>query len=106
MPQDSTYVSAVPENMTLTVEKTAIDVTAVMTGTLPAGAIGQEQKISIRLTLPATMPVADLVVSWQKQPDGWPEAGWICLRRPVSARLSSLFLPMQLRENRAEFRIR
>jgi hypothetical protein len=79
MPQDSTYVSAVPENMTLTVEKTAIDVTAVMTGTLPAGAIGQEQKISIRLTLPAMMPVADLVVSWQKQPDGWPEAGWICL---------------------------
>jgi len=79
MPQDSTYVSAVPESMTLTVEKTAIDVTAVMTGTLPAGAIGQEQRISIRLTLPASLPVADLTVSWQKQPDGWPEAGWICL---------------------------
>lgn len=79
MPQDSTYVAAAPENMTLRVEKTAIDVTAVMTGTLPAGRIGQEQKISIRLTLPAALPVADLTVSWQKQPDGWPEAGWICL---------------------------
>ena len=79
MPQDSTYVSAVPENMTLTVEKTAIDVTAVMTGTLARRRHGQEQKISIRLTLPASLPVADLVVSWQKQPDGWPEAGWICL---------------------------
>jgi hypothetical protein len=79
MPKESAYASALPENMTLTVRKTPIDVTAVMTGILPAGAIGQEQKVSIRLTLPAAMPVADLEVSWQKQPDGWPEAGWICL---------------------------
>jgi len=79
MPEEGAYASALPDNMTLTVQKTSIDVTAVMTGALRAGAIGQEQKISIRLTLPAALPVADLVVSWQKQPDGWPEAGWICL---------------------------
>jgi len=79
MPSDGVYASALPEEMSLTVLKTPIDVTAVMTGTLRAGAIGQEQKVSIRLTLPAALPVADLTVSWQKQPDGWPEAGWICL---------------------------
>ncbi len=79
MPQDSSYVAALPENMTLTVQQTGVDVTAVMTGVLPAGAIGQSQQVSIRLTLPAALPVADLTVSWQKQPDGWPEAGWICL---------------------------
>lgn len=77
MPQDSVYASALPEDMTLTVRQSAIDVTAVMTGTLRGP--GQPQRISIRLTLPAGQPVADLTVSWQKQPDGWPEAGWICL---------------------------
>ena len=79
MPPDGSYASALPENMTLSVDRTAIDVSAVMTGVLPAGAIGQEQKISIRLTLSGSTPVADLTISWQKQPDGWPEAGWICL---------------------------
>jgi hypothetical protein len=77
MPKDSLYRSALPENMTLTLHKSPIDVTAVMTGTIPGP--GQPQRISIRLTLPAGQPVADLEVSWQKQPDGWPEAGWICL---------------------------
>jgi hypothetical protein len=77
MPKDSLYRSSLPENMTLTLQKSPIDVSAVMTGTIPGP--GQPQKISIRLTLPAGAPVADLEVSWQKQPDGWPEAGWICL---------------------------
>ncbi len=77
MPKDSIYRSALPENMTLTFSKSAIDVSAVMTGTIPGP--GQPQRISIRLTLPAGTPAADLEVSWQKQPDGWPEAGWICL---------------------------
>ena len=79
MPKDSEYVSALPADMTLTVEQSPVEVTAVMTGTLPAGAIGREQKVSIRLTLPAGKPTADLDVSWQKEPDGWPEYGWICL---------------------------
>jgi hypothetical protein len=77
MPKDSLYRSALPENMTIAFRKSPIDVTAVMTGIIPGP--GQPQKISIRLTLPAGAAVADLEVSWQKQPDGWPEAAWICL---------------------------
>jgi hypothetical protein len=77
MPQNSTYSSALPANMQLHVSKTAIDVTAVLTGTIPGP--GKPQQISIALTLPGSMPVADLNVSWQKQPDSWPEAAWICL---------------------------
>jgi alpha-mannosidase len=77
MPQDAVYSSALPENMSLAMKKTPIDVTAVMTGTIPGP--GRPQQVSIRLTLPAALPVADLEIGWQKQPDGWPEAGWICL---------------------------
>jgi hypothetical protein len=77
LPQDAVYRSALPENMSLRMKKTPIDVTAVMTGTI-AGP-GQPQQIFIRLTLPAALPAADLEIGWQKQPDGWPEAGWICL---------------------------
>ena len=77
MPKESIYTNALPENMTLTVEKTAIDVSATMTGTIPGP--GQPQKISIRISLPAAMPVADLKIAWDKQPDGWPETAWICL---------------------------
>lgn len=77
MPKDSLYRSASPVNMKLTVTKSLIDVSAVLTGTLPGP--GQPQRISVRLTLPAGSPHADLEISWQKQPDGWPEAGWICL---------------------------
>jgi len=77
MPRNSKYSSSLPENMTLSVKKTPIDVTAVMTGTLTGE--GQPQQISIRLTLSTQMPVADLKVMWDKKPDGWPEAAWICL---------------------------
>lgn len=77
MPKDSKYEFALPENMTLTVKKTPIDVSAVMTGTLPGP--GMPQQIYVRLTLPATLPVVELEVGWVKQPDGWPEAAWICL---------------------------
>lgn len=77
MPKDTKYSSALPENMTLHITKTAIDVTAVMTGTLQG--TGGPQQISISLTLPAAMPAADLKVSWEKEPDSWPEAAWICL---------------------------
>lgn len=77
MPQDVVYSSALPENMDLTVEKSSIDVKAVMTGTIPGP--GQPQKISFSLTLSGINPTADLEVSWQKQPDTWPEAAWISL---------------------------
>jgi len=76
MPQDVAYSSALPENLTLIVEKSTIDVKAVMTGTIPGPE--QPQRISITLTLSGYQPVADLEVSWQKQPDTWPEAAWIC----------------------------
>jgi hypothetical protein len=62
--------------MILAMEKSAIDVSAVMTGELRGP--GQTQRISIRLTLPAGTPAADVEVSWQKQPDVWPETAWIC----------------------------
>lgn len=77
MPRDVPYASSLPGGMTLAVKKTAIDVSAVMTGTIPGP--GQPQKVAIRLTLPAAIPVADLTVEWEKQPDSWPEAAWICL---------------------------
>ena len=77
MPQDEPYRSALPENLTLTLEKSAIDVKAVMTGTIPGP--GLAQKVSIALTLSGYQPVADIEVSWQKQPDSWPETAWICL---------------------------
>ena len=77
MPQDIAYSSALPEAMTLTIEKSGIDVKAVMTGTIHGP--GQPQKITISLTLSGFTPTADLEVSWQKQPDSWPEAAWICL---------------------------
>jgi hypothetical protein len=77
MPQDVAYSSAVPEDMTLKLEKSAIDVKAIMTGTLFGP--GQPQKISVSLVLSGVNPTADLEVSWQKQPDTWPEAAWICL---------------------------
>ena len=77
IPAESVYTSALPEELTLNVRQTAIDVSAVMTGTIPGP--GEPQRVSIRLTLSGLQPVADLDVSWQKQPDTWPEAGWICL---------------------------
>jgi len=77
MPKDVTYSSALPENMTLTVEKSAIDVKATMTGAISGP--GQPQKISISLTLSGYTPTADVEVSWQKDPDTWPETAWICL---------------------------
>lgn len=77
MPKDVAYSSALPKDMTLSVEKLAIDVKAVMTGTISGP--GQPQKISIMLTLSGFEPTADIEVSWQKQPDTWPETAWICL---------------------------
>lgn len=77
MPQDAGYCSSLPTDLALAVEQSAIDVKAVMTGILSVA--GQPQKISISLTLSGICPTADVEVSWQKQPDTWPEAAWICL---------------------------
>jgi hypothetical protein len=77
MPRNTPYSSALPEDMSLTVEKSAIEVKAVMTGTTSGP--GQSQKISITLILSGVNPTAEIEVSWQKQPDTWPETAWICL---------------------------
>ncbi len=77
MPQDVAYNSSLPENMTLTIEQSLIDIKAVMTGTIPGP--GEPQKITLSITLQGLAPTADLEVSWQKQPDTWPETAWICL---------------------------
>ena len=77
MPQDSAYTSASPRNMDVDMTTSPIDVSAVMTAELPGP--GQPQQILIRLTLSAELPVAEFEVGWQKQPDGWPEAAWLCL---------------------------
>jgi hypothetical protein len=82
MPDDNIYESALPENMRIAIKKTAVDVSAVITGTISSP--GQPQKVFIRLTLPATLPVADLEVGWDKQPDSWPEAAWIALPFKIS----------------------
>ncbi|MCX6560853.1 MAG: hypothetical protein NTZ26_10130 [Candidatus Aminicenantes bacterium] len=77
MPRESAYASALPAGMALSIRRSPLDVTAVMTGVIPGP--GRPQNISIRLTLPAGAPLADLEVGWQKLPDSWPEAAWICL---------------------------
>jgi len=77
MPQDVAYNSALPQDMALSVQQSTIDVKAVLTGTIPGP--GQPQKVSISLTLSGLNPTADVEVSWQKQPDSWPETAWICL---------------------------
>ena len=77
MPQNVAYSCAAASDMDLSIEKTAIDVKAIMTGTIQG--VGRPQIITISLILSAFTPTADLEVSWQKQPDTWPEAAWICL---------------------------
>lgn len=77
MPRDSVYQSALPEKMDLFIEKSTIDVKATMTGSIQGP--GQPQRITISLTLSGMAPIAEVGISWQKQPDSWPEAAWLCL---------------------------
>ena len=73
---DAPYSSASPANMRMRVEESATSVSAVLTA-VPTGAV--PHKISMRLTLYRDLPVVDLELALEKKPDGWPEAGWICL---------------------------
>ena len=77
VPDESVYTSSVSSNMKLSIEQTPLAISAVMTGVIPGP--GMAQSVSIRITLYANHPYADLKIGLQKQPDGWPEAGWICL---------------------------
>ena len=99
VPDESVYASAVSANMKLTIEQTPLEISAVMTGLIPGP--GMPQSVSIRMTLYAHHPYADLKLGLQKQPDGWPEAGWICLPFLIQqpqyriGRLGSIIDPVQ-----------
>lgn len=98
VPDDASYEAAASANMKLHIEQNALEVSAVMTSEIPGP--GMPQAVSIRLTLYANQPYADLKVGVQKHPDGWPEAGWICLPFKIDApqyrlgRLGSVIDPM------------
>lgn len=77
VPDDAVYKAAVSANMNLKIEQSPLEISAVMTSEIPGP--GMPQAVSIRLTLYANQPYVDVKVGLQKQPDGWPEAGWICL---------------------------
>ena len=99
VPDESVYATAVSANMTLTIEQTPLQVSAVMTGLIPGP--GMPQSVSIRITLYAHHPCADLKIGLQKHPDGWPEAGWICLPFKIEqpqyrvGRLGSIIDPLK-----------
>jgi hypothetical protein len=77
MPKQELYQSSAPKNMKISIVQSAIDIKAILTGTMEIG--GQSQQVSMSLTLSGFEPTADIELSWQKQPDSWPEAGWLCL---------------------------
>lgn len=77
VPENSVYQSAVAKRNTFKIEQTPLEISAVMTGEIPGP--GMPQSVSMRLTLYATQPYADLTIGVNKKPDAWPEAGWICL---------------------------
>lgn len=99
VPDNSVYAVAISANMTLKIEHNPLEVSAVMTGKIPGP--GMPQSVSIRLTLYHNQPYADLKVGLQKQPDGWPEAGWISLPFKLDnpqyrlGRLGSVIDPMK-----------
>jgi alpha-mannosidase len=77
MPQDVPYSCAIPQNITLNVKESAIDVKAILSGSVPDP--GHPQQVTVSITLSGYLPIAELEIVWEKQPDTWPEAGWICL---------------------------
>ncbi|MCU7552614.1 hypothetical protein OCK74_26075 [Chitinophagaceae bacterium LB-8] len=82
MPKEESYQSFLPQDMELNIVQSAIDIKAILTGNLKTG--NESQQVSMSLTLSGFEPIADVELSWQKQPDSWPEAGWMCLPFKVS----------------------
>jgi hypothetical protein len=95
---DVPYHAETAKNMTLRIDQSAVAVTATMstpaTEKLP-------HAVSIALILYRDLPAADLEVTFEKKPDGWPEAGWICLPLNIESptfhlgRLGSIIDPMK-----------
>jgi alpha-mannosidase len=77
VPDTSVYRSATCSGMTLSFSKNELEITGIMTGGFESP--GMPQSASIKVTLYADNPFIDLEVGIEKKPDGWPEAGWICL---------------------------
>jgi hypothetical protein len=73
---DVPYRAETAKDMELRIQRSAVAVTATMssrpTERLP-------HTVSIALVLYRDVPTADLEVTFEKKPDGWPEAGWMCL---------------------------
>lgn len=96
---DSKYSSAISSNMNIAIEKSPIDISAVMVGEITT--CGMPQTVTIRLTLYANQPYADFEVSVDKKPEGWPEAGWICMPFNIEnpsyriGRIGSIIDPMK-----------
>jgi hypothetical protein len=77
VPDTSVYRSATCKGMNLIITRNDLEVSGTMTGGFPGP--GMPQSTSVKLTLYKDKPVIDLEVGVEKKPDGWPEAGWICL---------------------------
>jgi hypothetical protein len=77
VPDTSVYHSATCKGMNLTITRNNLEVSGIMTGGFSG--LGMPQSASVRLTLYKDYPMMDLEVGVEKKPDGWPEAGWICL---------------------------
>jgi hypothetical protein len=76
LPDGVKSVSTAPSGMDVAFKMSPIDVSATMTGVI-SGA-GEPQKVYIRLTFSGITPTADFEIGWDKAPDTWPEAGWLC----------------------------
>jgi hypothetical protein len=63
--------------MTFTITRNNLEISGIMTGGFSG--LGMPQSTSVRLTLYKDNPMIDLEVGIEKKPDGWPEAGWICM---------------------------
>lgn len=77
VPESSVYHSASCSSMTIHLVKNELEVSGMMTGGFNGP--GMPQWASVKLTLYRDEPFFDLETGIEKKPDGWPEAGWICL---------------------------
>jgi hypothetical protein len=74
---EAPYSAVSPRDFHLEVRRTSSGTTALMTAT-PGAA--QAEEVALEITLPSRLPYLD--VTWKirnKEPDTWPEAGWLCL---------------------------
>lgn len=74
---EAPYSATSPRDFRCEVRRTPCGTTALMTA---APGESQAEQVALEVTLPTGLPYLD--VAWSirgKQPDTWPEAGWLCL---------------------------